>query len=55
MERRQNERQEYRKKMSIIGRGEEGHQDTGALTTDLKKLNQNKFFFDLEGDSEPEN
>ncbi|MFZ5944160.1 MAG: hypothetical protein ACOYVD_08620 [Bacillota bacterium] len=44
------EHQRLREKMSTIGLGREENEASEALVTDLKKLNKNKFFFNLEGE-----
>ncbi|MFZ7104925.1 MAG: hypothetical protein ACOWWO_19985 [Peptococcaceae bacterium] len=47
-------RQEYGEKMSTVAWGSDEPEFSEALATDLKKLNQNKFFFNMDGDQHPD-
>lgn len=44
---------DYRQKMSTVGMARDEHEFSATLTTDLKKLNKNKFFFNTEGKNNP--
>jgi len=39
-------------KMSSVSLNKDDYEFSQALSTDLRKLNKNKFFFDLEGKKE---
>jgi len=41
-----------RERVSSVSLKRDGHEFSEALTTDLRKLNTNKFFFNLEGEKE---
>lgn len=41
-----------REKISSVSLKRDGQEISEALTTDLKKMNKNKFFFNLEGEKE---
>jgi len=41
-----------REKMSTVSLGREEYEFSEALSTDLRKLNKNKFFFNMEGKKE---